>query len=94
MAGTALVTYISSLCSPAFTATQYALLASLAVLGRTIIGSTGGALSEAIGWVPFFVLTTVASLPALLLLVWIDRRSATQSDPPRAVASLAGERNL
>ena len=35
MAGTALVSYISSLCSPEFTATQYALLASLALLGRT-----------------------------------------------------------
>ena len=94
MAGTALVSYISSLCSPEFTATQYALLASLALLGRTIIGSTGGWLSEAIGWVPFFLLTTVASLPAILLLVWIVRRSATQSDRPRTVASLAGERNL
>lgn len=94
MAGTAFIAYISSLCSPAFTATQYALFASLALLGRTIIGSTGGALSEAIGWVPFFLLTTVASLPALLLLVWIDRRGARQSDRARAVASLAGERNL
>jgi PAT family beta-lactamase induction signal transducer AmpG len=94
MAGTAFIAYISSLCSPEFTATQYALFASLALFGRTIIGSTGGALSEAIGWVPFFVLTTVASLPALLLLVWIERRGATRSDRPRAVSSLAGERNL
>jgi PAT family beta-lactamase induction signal transducer AmpG len=93
MAGTALVAYISSLCSPAFTATQYALLASLAVLGRTIVASTGGWLSETIGWVPFFWLTTVASLPALLLLVWIERRN-TQSDGGRAVPSFAGERNL
>jgi len=94
MAGTALVSYISSLCSPEFTATQYALLASFALLGRTVVGSTGGALSEAIGWVPFFVLTTVASLPALLLLVWIDRSAATQSNRARAAGSLAGERNL
>jgi len=94
MAGTALVSYISSLCSPEFTATQYALLASCALLGRTVVGSTGGALSEAIGWVPFFVLTTVASLPALLLLVWIDRSAATQSNRARAAGSLAGERNL
>ena len=95
MAGTAFIVYISSLCSPKFTATQYALLASLALLGRTVVGSTGGALSEAIGWVPFFVLTTIASLPALLLLVWIERRSdARPSDRPRGVPSLASERNL
>ena len=94
MAGTALVSYISSLCSREFTATQYALLASCALLGRTVVGSTGGVLSEAIGWVPFFVLTTLASLPALLLLLWIERRGARQSDRPRAVGSLASERNL
>lgn len=89
MAGTALVSYISSLCSPEFTATQYALLASLALLGRTIVGSTGGALSEAIGWVPFFVLTTLASLPAILFLLWIERRSTGQTDRADAVSSLA-----
>ena len=89
MAGTALVSYISSLCSPEFTATQYALLASLALLGRTFVGSTGGALSEAIGWVPFFVLTSFASLPAILLLLWIERRSAGQTNRADAVSSLA-----
>jgi len=94
MAGTALVSYISSLCSPEFTATQYALLASLALLGRTVVGSTSGVVSEATGWVPFFVLTTIASLPALLLLLWIERRAARRADRPRAVGSLAGERNL
>jgi PAT family beta-lactamase induction signal transducer AmpG len=71
MAGTALVTYLSRLCSPAFTATQYALLSSLALLGRTVVASSGGLLSEKIGWVPFFLLTTVAAVPALVLLIWI-----------------------
>lgn len=89
MAGTALVSYISSLCSPEFTATQYALLASLALLGRTFVGSTGGALSEAIGWVPFFTLTTFASLPAILLLLWIERRSTGQINRADTVSSLA-----
>jgi PAT family beta-lactamase induction signal transducer AmpG len=94
MAGTALVTYISSLCSPEFTATQYALLASLALMGRTVVGSTGGYVSEATGWVVFFLLTTVASLPALVLLVWIDRRAARRSERPPALPTLASQRNL
>ena len=94
MAGTALVSYISSLCSPEFTATQYALLASLALLGRTVVGSTSGVISEATGWVLFFLLTTVASLPALVLLVWIDRRGAKQSSRAQVISSLAGQRNL
>jgi PAT family beta-lactamase induction signal transducer AmpG len=74
MALTALVTYLSSLCSPAFTATQYALLSSLALLGRTVVASTGGILSERIGWVRFFLLTSVIALPAVLLFVWIGPR--------------------
>jgi PAT family beta-lactamase induction signal transducer AmpG len=71
MAGSALVGYLSGLCSPAFTATQYALLSSLAAVGRTLVASSGGVLAEKLGWVPFFLLTTVATVPALLLLIWI-----------------------
>ena len=85
MAGTALIAYLSSLCSPAFTATQYALLSSLALVGRIVISSTGGVLSEKVGWIPFFLITTVATVPALLLLIWIWRRGATPDDGERAV---------
>ena len=74
MAGTALITYLSSLCSPAFTATQFALLASLASLGRTVIASSGGVLSERIGWVRFFLLTSFVALPAILLVMWVGPR--------------------
>jgi PAT family beta-lactamase induction signal transducer AmpG len=80
MAGAALVAYLSSLCSPAFTATQYALLSSLAAVGRSLVASSGGMLADKLGWVPFFLLTTVATLPALLLLLWIARQGARQSD--------------
>lgn len=75
MAGTALVTYLSSLCSPAFTATQYALLSSLALLGRTVVASSGGVLSEKMGWVRFFLLTSIVTLPAIALFVWIGPRN-------------------
>ncbi len=74
MAGTALVTYMSILCSPAFTATQFALLSSLALLGRTVVASSGGILSEKIGWVRFFLLTSVVALPAILLFLWVGPR--------------------
>lgn len=74
MAGTALVTYLSSLCSPAFTATQYALLSSLSLLGRTVVGSSGGILSEKLGWARFFLLTCVVTLPAIALFFWIAPR--------------------
>jgi PAT family beta-lactamase induction signal transducer AmpG len=91
MAGTALVTYLSSLCSPAFTATQYALLASLALLGRTVVASSGGILSERIGWVRFFLLTSVVALPAIALFVWIGPRddfSNNQRNPELGAAEV------
>lgn len=74
MAGTALITWLSSLCSPAFTATQFALLSSLASLSRTVVASSGGVLSEKIGWAHFFLLTSIVGLPALLLILWIGPR--------------------
>ena len=88
MAGTALIAYLSSLCSPAFTATQYALLSSLASVGRTLVASSSGVLAEGLGWVRFFLLTTIVTVPALLLLVWIARREVAHPDQPSPVPAL------
>lgn len=89
MAGAALVAYLSDLCSPDFTATQYALLSSLAAVGRTMVASSGGLLADEFGWVRFFLLTTVVTIPALLLLVWIARRSPIALKPQTRVAAHA-----
>jgi MFS transporter, PAT family, beta-lactamase induction signal transducer AmpG len=91
MAGAALVAYLSDLCSPAFTATQYALLSSLAAVGRTMIASSGGVLAQQFGWVRFFLMTTVITIPALILLVWIARRGGmTSIEASAPVASASG----
>ena len=91
MAGAALVAYLSGLCSPAFTATQYALLSSLAAVGRTLVASVGGVLATRYGWPDFFLISTIATVPALLLLIWIAWRSpgeSTRPSPVRASADL------
>ena len=90
MAGTALITYLSSLCSPAFTATQYALLSSLALLGRTVVASSGGVLSEKFGWVRFFLLTTVVALPAIFLFMWIGPRDDLMNNRPAVSPQKSG----
>jgi PAT family beta-lactamase induction signal transducer AmpG len=77
MAGAALIAYLSDLCSPAFTATQYALLSSLSAVGRTMVASSGGVLADRLGWVGFFLLTTVVTIPALVLLIWIAQSDRT-----------------
>jgi PAT family beta-lactamase induction signal transducer AmpG len=84
MAGTALITWLSSLCSPAFTATQFALLSSLASLSRTVVASSGGVLSEKIGWAQFFLLTSVVGLPAILLIMWIGPRDGLSNQHRKA----------
>jgi MFS transporter, PAT family, beta-lactamase induction signal transducer AmpG len=89
MAGAALVAYLSSLCSPAFTATQYALLSSLAAVGRTLLASSAGVLAESLGWELFFLFTTIATLPALLLLAWMGQRDKDYQRPRTPLSELS-----
>jgi PAT family beta-lactamase induction signal transducer AmpG len=70
----AFVAYLSRLCNPAFTATQYALLSALAAVSRTFIASGGGWMAERLGWAPFFTASTLLCVPGLLLLVYLMRR--------------------
>lgn len=83
MADAAFLTYLSSLCSTAFTATQYALLSSLAAVGLRTIGGFSGVLAEALGWRAFYGLTIVAALPAMLLMLSLLRRFPAER-PQRA----------
>ncbi len=78
----AFVAFMSELCSVEFTATQYALLSSLAAVGRTTLASSGGWLSERLGWEPFFVLATFAGLPSLVLLFWMMRTQKSPTPQP------------
>ena len=75
MGTAAFVAYLSSLCHLSYTATQYALLSSLMSLGRTLFSAPGGWLADQIDWIPFFLVTTVAAVPGLLLLLWLRRSS-------------------
>jgi PAT family beta-lactamase induction signal transducer AmpG len=80
MASAAFVAYLSNLCSRDFTATQYALLSSLATVGLNVLSASGGALAETLGWTRFFVLSTLLCVPSLALLVWIMRRASASAD--------------
>jgi PAT family beta-lactamase induction signal transducer AmpG len=73
--GVTVVAYLSALCNLRFTATQYALLSALAsIAGRFLTGTTVGALIDGIGFVNFYVLTTVVALPGVILF-WFMIRS-------------------
>jgi MFS transporter, PAT family, beta-lactamase induction signal transducer AmpG len=69
------VAYLSALCrNPLHTATQYALLTALAAFGRTYLSSGAGFIAAAAGWAWFFAICSLAGLPALVLLAWLERR--------------------
>jgi PAT family beta-lactamase induction signal transducer AmpG len=73
--GVTVVAYLSALCNLRFTATQYALLSALAsIAGRFLTGTTVGAMIEAIGYVNFYLLTTLVALPGVILF-WFMIRS-------------------
>lgn len=78
LADAAFVAYLSGLTSTAFTATQYALLSSLAAVPLRTLGASSGYLAEALGWPRFFLLTTAAALPGMALMLILLRRF-----PPR-----------
>src|SRR4249920_3453951 len=73
--GVTVVAYLSALCNLRFTATQYALLSALAsIAGRFFTGTTAGALIEGMGYVNFYLLTTLIALPGVVLF-WFMIRS-------------------
>lgn len=84
MGTTAFVAYLSSLCNVAYTATQYALLSSMTAAARTFFASGGGWLADRVDWVEYFLLTTLAAIPGLLLLLWMMRRLPQQTDLSKA----------
>jgi PAT family beta-lactamase induction signal transducer AmpG len=75
MSSAVLVVFISTLTHREFTATQYALLSSLAALGRTTLSSSAGYLVAWLGWEMFFVLCVLLALPGLLMLPVLRRYS-------------------
>jgi MFS transporter, PAT family, beta-lactamase induction signal transducer AmpG len=73
MADAAFLTYLSGLCSRAFTATHYALLSSIPALAIHTIGGFSGVLAGQVGWVAFYAVCTFAALPAMGLMIVLLR---------------------
>jgi PAT family beta-lactamase induction signal transducer AmpG len=72
-ADTVFLAFISALCSRQYTATQYALLSSLAAIVLHSIGGEAGDVVEALGWGRFYAATMLGGIPALLLVIHLRR---------------------
>ncbi len=72
----AFVAFISHLTNRAYTATQYALMASAGNFGRTVFASSSGLLVDSLGgnWVVFFIITALMVVPSLIMLYWIGKK--------------------
>jgi PAT family beta-lactamase induction signal transducer AmpG len=82
-AGTTLVAFMSSLTDRDFTATQFALMVSLANLPGKFAGGLSGYLVEASSYATFFTLSALTVVPTLLLLAWLWRRiREPEATPP------------
>jgi PAT family beta-lactamase induction signal transducer AmpG len=72
--GVVVVAFLSALCNLQYTAAQYALMSAAAsVLGRLLTGTSAGAMIESLGYVNFYLLTTAAALPGILLFWYMMR---------------------
>ncbi len=74
LATAAFVAYLSNLCNVHYTATQYALLSSLAALGRAWFSTPAGYVAKHLGWGWFFSLSALLAVPGLLLILILSRR--------------------
>jgi MFS transporter, PAT family, beta-lactamase induction signal transducer AmpG len=93
MGTAAFVAFLMALTTRQFSATQYALLSALASIGRVWVGPLAGVLAASIGWPTFFVLSTLAALPALGML-WRLRPAieALEAPSPEPSPEPTGER--
>jgi len=76
----AFVAFISMLVDRTYTATQYALLASIGTAGRTTLAASSGALVDWLNgdWGIFFVITAVMVIPSLIFLWFIRKQLKLQ----------------
>jgi PAT family beta-lactamase induction signal transducer AmpG len=90
--GVAVVAYFSALCDLRYTASQFALLSAAAsIVGRIVTGATAGALIETMGYVNFYLLTTLVALPGIVIFWLLLRAGLADSAIGNAATATAAE---
>ena len=70
MTNVAFIAYLSSLCSPGFAGSQYALLSAVGLSTRNTLSASSGWLVERVGWSWFFGITALVAVPSMVLLAF------------------------
>lgn len=79
MATSALLAFMSTISKGKYTATQFALLSSLTVLGRTLFSGSAGYLQEYLGWAGFYYAGMLLAIPGLYMLWILNKKTATSN---------------
>ncbi|MDY6983332.1 MAG: MFS transporter, partial [Pseudomonadota bacterium] len=71
----AVLTFMTYFTSRTYTGTQFALMSAISNFGRTTLAASSGVIIDSMdgNWTLFFIFTTAAVIPSLLLLVWMNR---------------------
>lgn len=78
MGTAAFIAFMASITNQKYTATQFALLSSLAAVGRTIFSGYAGYLQEMLGWAGFFYAGTLLAIPGLVMLYFLNRSNGNR----------------
>ncbi|WP_339723102.1 AmpG family muropeptide MFS transporter [uncultured Paraglaciecola sp.] len=77
----ALIAYMAKSTNKNFTATQFALFSSIAVIPRTFVSAATGFIIESVGYTQFFIICFVCALPGMLMLLkiapWNSKQEVT-----------------
>lgn len=79
MGTAALLGYMAIVTDRRYTATQFALLSSLASVPRVVISSFTGFMAAALGWPLFFGMCALAAIPGLTLIPFLGKPDSTSS---------------
>jgi MFS transporter, PAT family, beta-lactamase induction signal transducer AmpG len=70
---TAYIAFIATLCDGKFRSTQYAFFTSMMGLSRSVFPALSGYMVANLGWTVFFLFTTVATVPALIIILYLEK---------------------
>ena len=76
MSMAAYIAFIASLCHGKFRATQYAFFSSMMGLSRSIFPTISGYIAASYGWVWFYLLTTIVTIPSLIIILYLRKMNA------------------
>ncbi len=78
MGSAAFITYLASITNRKYTATQYAILSSIATIGRNFLSGFSGDMVKALGWAPFFYTCALIAVPGLCMLYLVNKQQNAQ----------------